>query len=317
MHASNATEQLMTAKQSPAPDPVSRLRYTRRTLLGAAVTTLLATGCAHRFASSQREFAAKIAAIQARLGGRIGVYVLDTGSQLELAFNEQQRFAMCSTFKALLAAAVLERVDAGTLSLDHMLAVRQEDMLSHAPVTSTRLATGRMSVRELCAATVEASDNPAANILLNVVDGPAGLTRFLRSTGDRVTRPDRMELELNTNLPGDPRDTTTPRAMVQTLEKLLLGDVLSLQSRMQLLAWLRGATTGLRRLRAGLPSDWQVGDKTGTGANGAANDVMIAWPPGRSAIVAAVYMSESQQPVSALEQGHAEIGRALAAHTAQ
>jgi beta-lactamase class A len=170
-----------------------------------------------------------------------------------------------------------------------------------------------MSVRDLCAATVTVSDNPAANILLAAIDGPAGLTQFMRSIGDRVTRLDRTELELNTNLPGDPRDTTTPQAIANSMEKVLLGDVLSTQSRLQLIAWLRQSTTGMRRLRAGLPAHWKVGDKTGTGANGATNDVMIAWPPGRSAVIAAVYLSESTQPVSALEQAHAAIGRVLAA----
>lgn len=290
-----------------------RLQLTRRTLLSAAVSTLVASGCAHRFAAVQRDFSAKIAAIHTRLGGRLGFYMLDTESQLELSFNAQERFAMCSTFKMLLAAAVLNRVDAGALTLDHRQAVRPEDMLSHAPVTAAHVAEGRMSVRDLCAATVEVSDNPAANILLAVIGGPAGLTQFLRDIGDRVTRLDRTELALNMNLPGDPRDTTTPRAMVQTMEKLLLGEALSMQSRMQLIAWLRQSSTGARRLRAGLPADWKPGDKTGTGANGAVNDVVIAWPPGRSAVMAAVYMSESTQPTSALEQAHAEIGGLIAA----
>jgi beta-lactamase class A len=285
----------------------------RRTLFAALASGYVASACAHRFASVQREFAAEVAAIQARVGGRVGAHVLDTQSQLELAFNARERFAMCSTFKLLLAAAMLRRVDAGTLTLDDKLPLRPEDMIAHAPVTSAHLHEGSMSVRDLCAATVTVSDNPAANILLAASDGPAGLTQFMRSIGDRVTRLDRTELELNTNLPGDPRDTTTPQAIANSMEKVLLGDVLSTQSRLQLIAWLRQSTTGMRRLRAGLPADWKVGDKTGTGANGATNDVMIAWPPGRSAVIAAVYLSESTQPVSALEQAHAAIGRVLAA----
>jgi beta-lactamase class A len=313
----------MMATRSDQLDFLSRVQLTRRTVLTATMSTLVlaskaaAAGGAHRFASVQRDFAAKIAEIQARLGGRLGVYVLDTQSQLELACNAQERFAMCSTFKLLLAAAVLKRVDAGTLTLDRQLPVRPEDMLAYAPVTSTHVAAGWMSVRDLCAATIELSDNPAANILLSITDGPTGLTQFLRSIGDRITRLDRAEVELNSNIPGDSRDTTTPKAMVQTMERLLLGDVLSMQSRMQLTAWLRQSSTGVRRLRAGLPPDWRPGDKTGTGANSANNDVMIAWPPGRSAVMAAVYMSESTQPTSALEQGHAAIGRLVAAAISQ
>ena len=243
--------------------------------------------------------------------------MLDTQSQLELAFNARERFAMCSTFKLLLAAAVLRRVDVGSLTLDHKLPLRPEDMVSHAPVTSAHLAEGSMSVRDLCAATVTVSDNPAANILLAAIDGPSGLTQFLRGIGDRVTRLDRTELELNTNLPGDPRDTTTPQAMAHSMEKVLLGDVLTTQSRLQLIAWLRQSTTGQRRLRAGLPADWKAGDKTGTGANGATNDVMIAWPPGRSAVIGTVYLSESTLSTGVLEQAHAEIGKVFAAMVAR
>ena len=143
------------------------------------------------------------------------------------------------------------------------------------------------------------------------------MTQFLRGIGDRVTRLDRTEVELNTNLPGDPRDTTTPQAMAHSMEKVLLGDVLATQSRLQLIAWLRQSTTGQRRLRAALPADWKAGDKTGNGANGAANDLLIAWPPGRSAVIAAVYLSESTQPVSALDQAHAEIGGLFAAAVAR
>ena len=146
------------------------------------------------------------------------------------------------------------------------------------------LERGRLPVERLCAAIVTVSDNSAANLLLARIGGPAGFTRFFRRCGDTVTRLDRMEPELNSNLPGDPRDTTTPGAMVGLMRGLLLGDVLAAPSRARLIGWMEGATTGLERLRAGLPSGWRVGDKTGNGANGAANDVAIAWPPagGRS-----------------------------------
>jgi beta-lactamase class A len=289
----------------------------RRTLFAALASTYVASACAHRYAPLQREFAAAVAAIQARLGGRVGVYMLDTQSQLELAFNARERFAMCSTFKLLLAAAVLHRIEAGKLTLDDKLPVRPADIVAHAPVTSLHLAEGWMSVRDLCAAIVMVSDNPAANILLTATGGPLALTQFLRGIGDRVTRLDRTELALNTNLPGDPRDTTTPQAMAHSMEGVLLGDVLTMQSRLQLIAWLRQATTGMRRLRSGLPADWKAGDKTGNGANGAANDLMIAWPPGRSAVIGTVYLSESTQPTAALDQAHAEIGGLFAAAVAR
>lgn len=278
---------------------------------------MLANACAHRFASAQRDFAASVAAIQARVGGRIGVYVLDTQSQLELAFNARERFAMCSTFKLMLVAAILKRVAAGALSLEGRLPVREQDMVPYAPITSQHIAEGSMTVRDLCAAAMTVSDNAAANILLLPLGGPAALTQFLRDIGDPVTRLDRTEVELNTNLPGDLRDTTAPQAMVASMQKVLVGEVLAPQSREQLITWMQQSTTGLNRLRAGVPADWRPGDKTGNGRNGAANNLLVAWPPGRSAVIAAVYMSESQQAVSALDQAHAEIGGLFAAAVAR
>lgn len=307
----------MTQQQLASLDFVSRVRVSRRTLFTAAISTFVASACAHRFASMQRDFATAVAAIRARVGGRIGAYMLDTQSQMELAFNARELFAMSSTFKLMLAAAVLKRVEAGTLSLDDRLPVRPEDMVPYAPITSTHVAEGSMSVRDLCAAAVTVSDNAAANILLKPIGGPAALTQFMRGIGDRATRLDRTEVELNTNLPGDPRDTTTPQAMVLSMEKVLLGEVLPMQSRLQLIAWMRQSTTGMQRLRAALPADWKAGDKTGNGANGAANNLVIAWPPGRSAVIGAVYMSESQAEVSVLDRAHAEIGGLFAAAVAR
>jgi beta-lactamase class A len=292
-------------------------RLSRRTLLTVVASGFVANACANRVTSLQRDFSTAVAAIQARVGGRIGAYMRDTQSRLELEFNARQRFAMCSTFKLMLVAAILKRVEAGALALDGRLPVRAEDMVPYAPITSTHVAEGSMSVRDLCAAAVTLSDNAAANILLQPLGGPAALTQFLRDIGDPDTRLDRTEVELNTNMPGDPRDSTTPRAMVDSMEKVLVGDVLATQSRQQLIAWMQQATTGPNRLRAGVPAQWQAGDKTGNGRNGAANDLLIAWPPGRSAVIGAVYMSESQEPVSALDRAHAQIGGLFAAAVAR
>lgn len=292
-------------------------RFSRRTFCAAVAATLATSACAHAFTSLQREFVAAVAAIQLRVGGRIGAYMLDTQSHLELEFNGRERFAMCSTFKLMLVAAILKRVAAGGLALDDRLPVRAQDMVPYAPITSTHVTEGSMSVRDLCAAAMTLSDNAAANILLEPLGGPAALTKFLRAIGDQVTRLDRTEVELNTNLPGDPRDTTTPQAMALSMQKVLVGDVLPTQSRLQLIAWMQQSTTGLSRLRASMPADWKAGDKTGNGSNGAANNLMVASPPGRSAVIAAVYMSESQQPVSALDQAHAQIGGLFAAAVAR
>ncbi|HEX7719372.1 MAG TPA: class A beta-lactamase, partial [Woeseiaceae bacterium] len=244
--------------------------------------------------------------------GRVGVMVLDTDSGETLEHRADERFAMCSTFKWVLAAAVLERVDHGELRLEQNLHFGENDLLDYAPVAREHISKGSLTIDELCAASVSISDNTAANLLLEQVGGPSGVTAFLRRHGDAVTRLDRNEPTLNTNLPGDPRDTTTPRAMVGTMNALLVGDALSAASRQRLLQWLKDAATGLARLRAGLPPDWVVGDKTGTGVNGAANDVAIAWPPGRAPILIASYLSDSDAAPDTLNRAHEAIGAAVA-----
>jgi beta-lactamase class A len=169
-----------------------------------------------------------------------------------------------------------------------------------------------MTVRDLCAATIEVSDNTAANLLLPLIDGPEGLTRWLRGLGDQVTRLDRNEPDLNSNLPDDPRDTTSPRAMAETTARLLTSDLLSQESRALLSEWLVNAHTGRKRIRAGLPQGWLAGDKTGTGARGSVNDVAIAWPVGRAPVVIAVYLSGSEHPTPELEAIHSRVGALLA-----
>lgn len=258
-----------------------------------------------------------IADIEKEVGGRVGVMALDTDSGETLEHRADERFAMCSTFKWVLAAAVLERVDQGELRLDKKLHFDADDLLDYAPVAREHLTlnntdNGSLTVDDLCAAAVSISDNTAANLLLEQIGGPSGLTRFLRRHGDSVTRLDRNEPTLNTNLPGDPRDTTTPRAMVGTMNNLLVGDVLSADSRKRLLRWLKDTATGLARLRAGLPTDWVAGDKTGTGVNGAANDVAIAWPPGHAPILIASYLSDSDAGPNALNDAHKAVAAAVA-----
>ncbi|WP_437689764.1 class A beta-lactamase [Sorangium sp. So ce176] len=255
-----------------------------------------------------------LARIEAQLGGRLGVAALDTANGARIGHRAGERFAMCSTFKSLLAACVLARVDQGQLTLDRRIAYRESDLLEHAPVARARLAEGSLTVEELCAAAVEVSDNTAANLLLAQIGGPAGLTAYLRGLGDQVTRLDRDEPALNTNLPGDPRDTSTPDAMTDTYRSLLVGDrALREASRARLKAWMVRATTGLARLRAGLPRDWVVGDKTGTGENGIANDVAVAWPPSRAPIVVACFVEAPTASADARNAAHAEVARLVAA----
>lgn len=254
----------------------------------------------------------RLEAIHQRIGGRLGVHVLDTHSGQRIGLDDDSRYATASTFKMLLAAAVLKRVDQGEVSLTQRIAYSERDMLKVvSPVTAKHVAEGSLPVQDLCAAIVEVSDNTAANLLLKLIGGPSAVTKFARDLGDEVTRLDRTEPELNTNLPGDPRDTTSPRAMVGIMQKLFTGGALSSASVNLLTGWMVEATPGLARIRAGIPKSWKAGDKTGTGANGAVNDLAILWPPGRKPILIAIYMSESTQSVEALTAAHADIAKAL------
>ncbi len=283
-------------------------KLSRRAMI-AAIAGVFASRTA---SAADESIAEELASIQAASGGRIGLHAFDLKSGRSIGMNDHDRFAMCSTFKLLLAAAILDRVDAGKIDPQQRVKFSSADMLSHAPRTSSKLDQGFMTVVDLCAAAVEMSDNPAANLLLSLIDGPAGLTRYLRRIGDEVTRLDRFELELNSNLPGDPRDTTTPHAMSHTAAKIVLGDVLAPASRQLLRDWMIASPTGERRIRAGLPKGWKAGDKTGTGTNGAVNDVAILWPPGGSPVAVAVYMSDSKRPARELEPFHAQIAAQIA-----
>ena len=277
---------------------------TRRQLVSLAVAAALAAPAVA--ARADRE----LKAIQKRIGGRLGVHALDSQSGKRFGIDDRSRYAMASTFKLPLAAALLWQVDRGAFALERTLPVTRENVLPYSPAVEAALAAGAttMTLRELCSAIITVSDNAAANILLTGIGGPQALTTFMRNIGDEVTRMDRMETALNSNLPGDPRDTTTPRAMVDSLLRIFTQDVLSIPSRALLIDWLTAAKTGLERVHAGIPKTWQVGDKTGTGGNGAVNDLVVAFPPNRRPVFVAVYMSGSQLPLGQLNAAHAQIG---------
>ncbi|HET7793457.1 MAG TPA: class A beta-lactamase [Rhizobacter sp.] len=278
----------------------------RRALLQALPLTLLG-GCAT--AAKQPT----LAEIEARSGGKLGLMALDTATGRRIGHRADERFAMCSTFKLPLAACVLARVQAGGLQLQQAVPISAADLVPYAPAVMARLPERAMTVSALCEAAVVLSDNAAANLLLPLIGGPAGLTRWLRSLGDGVTRLDRNEPTLNTNLPDDPRDTTTPLAMAQLWQTLLTGPALSSPMRELLAHWLIESRTGLERLRAGLPTGWRAGDKTGTGERGAVNDVAIVWPPGRAPWVVACYLSGSSLPRAQLNAAHEAAMRVVVA----
>lgn len=263
-------------------------------------------------AEAMRE-SASLAALERRYGGRLGVSILDTGSGARLRLHGDQRFLMCSTFKLVAVAAVLARVDAGQERLDRRIVIAPKDLLAYAPVTSRRVGAPGMSVAELCAAAITVSDNTAANLLLASMGGPAAVTRFVRGVGDSVTRLDRIEPALNIGNPGDERDTTTPDAMLTTMQALVLGPALLASSREHLLAWLRACSTGLDQLRAGLGAGWTAADKTGSGSQGETNDVAIFFPPQRQPILVTAYYAQSALPLARRHALLADVGRLAAA----
>lgn len=264
-------------------------------------------------ANPRRLFAADsgspLAALEQRHGGRLGVAILDTGSGRRLSHRADERFLMCSTFKLLLVAAVLERVDAGKERLDRRVAFGKDALLEYAPATSLHVGKGGMTISELCGAAITLSDNTAANLLLQVVGGPSTVTAYARTLGDSVTRLDRIEPQLNR--PDGDRDTTTPLVMLGNLQALMLGDALAPASRDTLRSWLIDCQTGLQSVRAGFPSGWRVGDKTGQGTH-ANNDVVIAWPPVRKPVLITVYYVHDGANADTRKAVLAEVGRVAA-----
>ncbi len=277
---------------------------TRRMMLaGAGALALVGFG---RRAEAQAGGA--LATIARDTGGRLGVFAYDSGTGRRIGLDADARYALCSTFKAPLAAATLARVDAGQFDLARKVKFGEADLLDYAPVVRENLAAGALSIERLCQAAVELSDNSAANLLLPQLGGPQGLTRYLRSIGDPITRLDRDEPTLNVVRGGDLRDTTTPTAMAMTLRTLLFGDALTPQSRALLMRWMEASTTGRERLRGGLPGDWRTGDKTGTSGEGYFNDIAFTVPPGRKPILIASYLDSPGLDGEKANAAHARVG---------
>ena len=250
--------------------------------------------------------------IETKARGRLGVHLIDTATGREQGWRMDERFLMLSSFKLLASALVLDRADRGEESLERRIRYRRQDLVSWSPVTERHVGGEGLSLAQLCEATITTSDNTAANLILASYGGPGALTAYARRLGDRVTRLDRTEPELNRRAAsGEPLDTTTPRAMAHTLRALLVGDALSPASRARLLQWLLANTTGGKRLRAGLPAGWRIGEKTGT-AGDDANDIGIAFPPQRAPVIVIAYLAESVTDGATREAALASVGRLLA-----
>jgi beta-lactamase class A len=263
------------------------------------------------FAQPLQDMKEKIAGIEGGVKGRLGVAVLDTGSDRRFGYREDERFPMCSTFKLLAAAAILKRVERGQETLGRRVHFSKSDLVTYSPATEKHLDDG-MTVAELCEAAITLSDNTAGNLMLGMLGGPSGVTVFARGLGDPLTRLDRTEPTLNEAVPGDVRDTTAPAAMAENLRKLMFGDALAKASSGQLKTWLLANKTGNARLRARLPAGWRVGDKTGSGERGATNDVGILWSPDSAPIVVAAYLTETEVPAGRRNEALAAVGEAVA-----
>jgi beta-lactamase class A len=282
----------------------------RRAWLAAAVSIPFASACMSSPADGSA--ASRLKALEDASNGRLGVSALNTADGARIDYRADERFPFCSTFKVVLSSAILTRSARDEGLLARRIRYAQSDIIANSPVTGKHVADG-MTVGELCAAALQYSDNAAANLLIRLLgESPADVTAYARSIGDTEFRLDRMETELNTAIPGDPRDTTTPAAMALTLQRLALGNALGVAQRDQLQAWMRANTTGDKRIRAGVPRDWQVADKTGTGDYGTSNDIAVLWPPARPPIVLVIYFTQREQDAKARDDVLASAAKIVA-----
>ncbi len=280
----------------------------RRDLLGSTLALLASPALA------QKAPLPALTAYERDSGGRIGLYAENLRSGAKIAWRAQERFVMCSTFKASLVAAVLAGVERGQIRLDEFITYGAADLLEWAPVAKEQVRKGGMSVSDMCEAAIELSDNTCANALLARIGGPSALTAFWRSIGDAVSRLDHNEPELNRSPPGDPHDTTTPVAMAGNLRKLILGKVLASNSRERLTEWMVACKTGDNRLRAGLPKGWRVGDKTGNNGKDACGDIAVTWPTRDEPVLICVYTQGGAPTPGQTVNVFTEIGTFVGAH---
>lgn len=289
--------------------------WSRRHFILSGASLPLLTGCKTTPEISLVEAHDLVAALEMRSGGRIGVSARHLGSGRAISHRSEERFAMCSSFKWLLGYFMAVRDHRGEDDLGRILTYTRDDLISWSPVTELAVDGPGLTIRDLCKATIQTSDNTAANLLLRELGGPDGLTRLIRETGDQVTRLDRWEPALNENAPGDPRDTTTPEAMTALMARLLFGEETARNHIAEVREWMMGTTTGDARLRAGISKGWIVGNKTGTSSNNQSNDVGFAltFPTNYTAqkgpVVITSFLNVSSPMAPETDLIHADIAR--------
>lgn len=284
----------------------------RRFLLPVCVTLSLIAVHLPVQANMKPSLQKQFAELEVKANGRLGISFIDTATGRETSYRGDERFPFCSTFKVLVVGAILQQSMAQPGLLLQNVLYSKADLVSYSPLTEKCLAQG-MTIAELCAATLQYSDNTAANLLMRQLGGLQGVNRFARSIGDASFRLDRWETALNSALPGDEHDTTTPSAMAASLKKLVLGDVLAAPQRERLIGWMKTNTTGDASIRAGVPAGWIVGDKTGSGGYGTTNDIAVLWPQKCAPLVLAVYFTQHQPDAGPRRDIVAEATRLLMA----
>lgn len=249
--------------------------------------------------------------IERQLDARVGFAAYDLETEQRWEYNADQLFAMSSTFKTLACAVLLQRVDEGSEQLERRVEVSASDIVTYSPVTEAYADNREISLFELCEATMTTSDNTAANLILQAIGGPQAVTAFVRELGDSVTRLDRWETELNEAAPHDERDTSTPNAMVSNLEKLVVGNALSPQSKNQLREWLVNNEVADGLFRSQMPDEWVIGDRTGAGGFGSRSITAVIWPPGREPTIVAFYITETDASFEERNSAIAELGSVI------
>ncbi|MFL0403159.1 class A beta-lactamase [Bacillus nitratireducens] len=223
---------------------------------------------------------------------KLGIYALDTGTNQTVTYRSDERFAYASTHKALAIGALLQKTSIE--DLDQIIKYTSKDLVNYNPITEKYVDTG-MALKELADASIRYSDNTAQNLILKQLGGPSEFKKSLREIGDTVTNPERFEPELNEVQPGDTRDTSTPKALATSLQAYALGDILSIEKRNFLIDLMKRNTTGDNLIRAGVPGEWEVADKTGSGSYGTRNDIAIIWPPNKKPIILAILSNHAKE----------------------
>lgn len=230
---------------------------------------------------------------ETRLPGKIGMSIVNAEGQPIFGYRQSERFPLTSTFKVLACAALLDRLHKTSGSLDKTVTIKPDELQSYSPITKSYVAPATITLQTLCAAAVSYSDNTAGNSILAYLGGPEAVTRFMRKSGDTVTRLDRTEPTLNEATPGDERDTSTPERMASGLHKLLATPLLKPSYRTVLEGWMREDKVADNLLRAALPKGWTIADKTGAGGYGSRAIIAGVYPVGEPPVYMAIYITQT------------------------